>query len=179
MKKSNVLTGVVAVLFSSCISWADAEDDDSYYLWLAKSSWHGYDRGCVDIEDGCLWAGERTGKWKADGRDGFYRAMVYKRPGETGSSDKVVIDILERDDEGLSITKRGSIDLDVPSYRGYIWDISFNTIDDQIMAVLIDVWMNGMNGMVLREVFLISPNGAAKLAVEASYQDVFEPLPDD
>ena len=178
MKKTGVLAGVAAVLFSCGLSWAGVEDDN-YYLWFAKSSWHGYERDCVDVEDDCLWVGERAGKWKTDGKHGFYRAMVYSKPGETGSSDKVVIDILERDDEGLSITKRGSIDLGVPSYRGYIWDISFNTIDDQIMAVLIDVWMNGMNGMVLREVFLISPNGAAKLAVEASYQDVFEPLPDD
>ena len=157
MKKTGVFAGIVAVVFSSCVSWADVEDNGDHYLWLAKSS----------------------GTWEAEEKYGFYRVMVYRRPGGAVSADKVVIDILESDDENLSVVKRGSIDLDVPSYRGYIEGISLTTIDDQRMAVLLDIRMNGMNGMVLREAFLVSPNGAAKLLVEAEYQDVFEPVLDN
>ena len=165
MKKTGVFAGVAAVLFCSCFSWAGVEDGGDHYLWLAKTSG--------------AWTAEGEGEGEGEGGYGFYRAMVYRRPGGTVSADKVVVDILKRNDESLTIIKLGSIDLDVSSHKGYIEDISFTIIDDQRMAVLLDIRMNGMNGMILREAFLVSPDGSAKLFVEAEHKDVFEPVLDD
>ena len=140
----------VAVYFFACLSWAGSNGVEANYLWLAKTS----------------------GSWSEKGKFGYYRGMVYRMPGESGSSDSVVVDILEQSEAGKR-TVRDSIELDVPSYRGYIQDISFKKINATTMAILLDIEMNGMDGLVLREVFLISPDGGSRKLIQAKYQDIY------
>jgi len=137
------------LVYSSCI-WANDKDN---YLWLAKTS----------------------GTWKADnGTYGYYRGMVYRRLGETGASDKVVIDILEQKTSGERLLKKEVV-LPSPGYAGYVEDIFFKKITEKIMAIQLDIEMNGMGGVVLREVYLISPAGIVKRITRAQYQDIYEP----
>jgi len=134
----------------ACFSWAGVNGKEANYLWLAKTS----------------------GSWTEKEKFGYYRGMVYRIPGESGSSDSVVIDVLEQSEAGKRIV-RNRVELDVPSYRGYVQDISFKKINATIMAILLDIEMNGMEGVVLREVFLISPNGKSRKLVQAKYQDIY------
>lgn len=133
-------------------SWANQEDD---YLWMVKTA----------------------GTWSGGNKVGFYRVKVYRVPGEAHSGDDVVVEILEQDGSGKRFIKK-SVQLDVPGYRGYIRDISFKKIDEERMAIIFDMEMKAMEGLVLREILLISPNGEVKTLVEAKYHDVYVPFSD-
>ena len=150
MKSTAVLLTFVAICFFSSLSWAGGDGGQESYLWLAKTS----------------------GSWSVNGKFGYYRGMVYRVPGESGSSDSVVVEILEQSEAGKQ-TVANRIELDVPSYRGYVQDISFKKIDATTMAILLDIEMNGMDGLVLREIFLTSPDGSSRRLVQAKYQDIY------
>ncbi len=154
MKSMTIFLLFCTILLSACLSWAD-HGKELNYLWLAKTS----------------------GTWTENGKFGYYRGMVYRKPGESGSSDRVVVDILEKNETNQR-TIKNSIELDVPSYRGYVQNISFKKINGTRMAILLDVEMNGMDGLVLREIFLISPDGSSRRIVQAKYQDIYIPLVD-
>lgn len=140
------------ILFAPYHSWANQEDD---YLWMAKTA----------------------GSWSYGNKVGFYRVKVYRVPGEAHSGDDVVVDILERDGSGKRFIKK-IVPLDVPGYRGHIRDISFKKIDGERMAIIFDIEMKAMEGLVLREILLISPNGEVKTLVEAKYRDIYDLLSD-
>ena len=144
------LTFATVYLFV-CFSWATDDIGESDYLWLAKTS----------------------GSWSEEGKFGYYRGMVYRMPGESGSSDSVVVNILEQSEAGKR-TVKNSIKLDVPSYRGHVQGLSFKKINVTTMAILLDIEMNGMDGLVLREIFLISPDGSSRRLVQAKYQDIYD-----
>lgn len=133
-------------------SWANQEDD---YLWMVKTA----------------------GIWSGEDIVVFYRVKVYRVPGEAHSGDDVVVEILEQDSSGKQFIKK-SVQLDVPGYRGYIKDVSFKEIDGERMAIVFDIKMKAMEGLVLREILLISPNGEVKTIVEAKYRDVYIPISD-
>ena len=140
------------ILLAPYHSWANQEDD---YLWMAKTA----------------------GSWSDGNKVGFYRVKVYRVPGEAHSGDDVVVDILERDGSGKQFIKK-IVPLDVPGYRGYIRDISFKKIDGERMAIIFGIEMKAMEGLVLREILLISPNGEVKTLVEAKYRDIYDLLSD-
>lgn len=141
-----------AVFCVACFSWADDYNGRTKHLWLAKTS----------------------GTWKENGKYGRYRVMVYRNPGEAHAWDSVFVDILEhRDSAGRGHVEkvRNSIELDVPGYRGYVRDVSFHRINAVTMAILFDIEMKGMEGLVLREIFLISPSGSTRKLVQAEWHD--------
>lgn len=121
-----------------------------------------------------LWLAKTAGIWEENGKHGRYRVMAYRNPGAAHAWDSVFVDILEQQQgktraPAREVRKR--IELDVPGYKGYVRDVSFKKINATTMAVLFDLEMKGMEGLVLREIFLVSPNGDARKLVEAKWRD--------
>ena len=133
----------------TCFSWAEDNGEGSDDLWLAKT----------------------RGIWSEKGKYGYYRVMLYRMLGRSHSADSVVVDILEQ--SGTESKKVRSIKLDLLEYKGYVVDISLKQVNDTTMAVLLDIEMKAMYGLVLREIFLVSPDGNSRRLVEAKYQDIF------
>lgn len=152
MKSTTALLSLLAVFCVTCSSWADDPERKIEHLWLAKTS----------------------GTWKENGMYGYYRVMVYRKLGEAHAWDSVFVDILEhQESKERDHTKKlkKSIELDVPGYKGYIRDVSFHQINSVTMAILFDIEMKGMEGLVLREIFLISPSGDTRKLVQAEWHD--------
>ena len=146
MKLTTAFLTHFAVFFFVCFSWAGENPNN---LWLAKS----------------------FGSWTEDEKSGYYRVMVYRAIGESSHGfDSVFVDILER---GETRGIKNSVELDTPGYKGYVRDVSFKKINATTMAVLLDIEMKAMDGLVLREVFLVSPDGSSRKLVEAKYQDIY------
>ena len=150
MRRRIALSVFLMVLFASSFSWAADEYGD---LWLAKSLG--------------MW-NQNTGEYVK------IRVMVYRKRGEAHGYDIVFVNILERSENSWALRK--SVELDTPGYKGYIRDVALKRIDDERMAIIFDIEMKAMEGLVLREVFVISPSGVARRFVEAEYIDLFIPL---
>lgn len=121
-----------------------------------------------------VWMVKTSGTWKADGRFGYYRVVVSRKPGEAHNFDEVQVQLLEQMKDGHRKVVK-SILLDTPGYEGYVDDINFNNnVAGGKIAISIDVLMNAMDGITLRSVYLLSPDGTVKPLVKATYKDIYE-----
>ncbi len=118
-----------------------------------------------------LWLAKSSGTWRDADRYGFYRVAVY-RAGREHARDSIEVHIIEIVDDGVERRIVKSIPIDALGHGGNVKDISFTRINDQLMAISLDIQVRGMEGIVLREVFSITPAGTIKVVTEAEYRDI-------
>jgi hypothetical protein len=125
-----------------------------------------------------LWMAQSAGIWKTGDDYGYYKVLVFKQIMEH-SRDRVLVQIT-----GLLPPEKGaevgtevvlhSFWLDTPGIKGYIDAIHFQMIDDQRMALMLDIRMRGMDEVVLRELYVLHPDGTYKLLQSADQIDLFQ-----
>lgn len=120
-----------------------------------------------------LWMAKTAGTWKSGSDYGFYRVAVYRLTGEH-ASDTVEIQIVKAGSDGSAKEVIKTVTLESPGYQGYVQGISFTKINDQLMSISLDIEMKAMDGIVLREVYLVNPDGNVRNLVKAKYQDIYE-----
>lgn len=120
-----------------------------------------------------LWMAKTAGTWKSGSEYGFYRVAVYRLAGEH-ASDTVEIQIIKAGSDGSAKEVVKTVPLESPGYQGYVQEILFTKINDQLMSISLDIEMKGMEGIVLREVYLVNPDGNVRNLVKAKYQDIYE-----
>jgi hypothetical protein len=128
-------------------------------------------KACVRVDDGDVWLVKTEGTWKQGSRYGYYRAVVVRK-GIEHAIDSVQVQFLEVDDKAKAIRLRGCVSLESPGLKGYVTDLSFTKIDDVRIALSIDVEMKAMNGLVLREVFLVDLKGEVRRLVDAKHVEI-------
>ena len=120
-----------------------------------------------------LWMARTAGTWKVGSDYGFYRVAVYRLTGDH-ASDTVEVHIIKSGPDGDAKEVVKTVPLEVPGYQGYVKDITFTKINERMMAVSLDIEMKAMEGIVLREVYLVTPDGKVRNLVIAKYQDIYE-----
>ena len=120
-----------------------------------------------------IWLVKTKGFTTQHGGVGFYRVIVYRIPTKEDSYDQVVIEIISQNDS-LEKKVTNKIKTSIPGYKGYIADISFKELEDNKTAIIFDIEMKGMDGIVLKEIALISPDGKFKVVKEAKYVDIYQ-----
>ncbi len=106
---------------------------------------------------------------------GGYKVRVYRVLGEAHAFDYVEVQIYNVADDGTR-THKETIKLPTPGYKGYIRDVSFNTIDKNRVAITFQVEMKAMEGVVLSELFIVEHSGKFERVLEAKYIDLYKEL---
>ncbi|MFY9268867.1 MAG: hypothetical protein WAO55_03860 [Candidatus Manganitrophaceae bacterium] len=120
-----------------------------------------------------LWMAKSGGVWKIQKRYGYYKVLVF-REGLEHSQDRVLIQITEADPPKNTQRIIHSYWLKSPGIKGYIADIQLSMIDSQRMALSLDIEMKAMDGIILKEIYLLFPDGRQKLVNEAKYTDIYD-----
>lgn len=120
-----------------------------------------------------LWMAKTAGTWKSGSDYGFYRVAVYRLTGEH-ASDTVEIQIIKAGSDGSAKEVIKTVPLESPGYQGYVQEISFTKINDQLMSISLDIEMKAMEGIILREIYLVTPDRKVRNLVKAKYQDIYE-----
>ena len=107
---------------------------------------------------------------------GPYKAKVYKLPGRGASGDYVQVDIYDVSDDGHRKLIK-TVDLPTPGYKGYVKDIKFYSVENDRVAILFEIDMKGMEGVVLNDLFIMEASGQYKMLVDAESISLFEELP--
>ena len=125
-----------------------------------------------------LWMAQSAGVWKKGNDYGNYKILVFRQILEH-SRDRVEVQITrivpakkETDNPTEEVIR--SFWLDTPGIKGYVDAIHLQMIDDQRMALTLDIEMNAMNGVVLRELYLLQSDGKYKLLKSADYIDLLK-----
>lgn len=120
-----------------------------------------------------LWISKTSGTWESGKDYGYYRILVLRRPGKEHSQDDVYVQVVKRGENVNKIER--TIKLDSPGYKGYVKDIELVNIEDiNMVAVHMDIEMKAMNGIIMREIYLVSPSGKVKPLVQAKYMDIYD-----
>ena len=145
-----VLFAVFQICFMQIVSSSDEEAFDYSDLWMSKTS----------------------GTWTSGNDYGYYRVLVLRRSSKEHSQDDVYVQIVKRGENTNKVER--TIKLDSPGYKGHVKDIELINIDElNMMAVHLDIEMKSMNGITMREIYLISPSGKVKPLVRAKYMDIY------
>jgi hypothetical protein len=124
-------------------------------------------RACVAALDPHVWLVKTGGIWRQGDRYGHLRVVV-QRKGIEHAIDWVQVQILESDDKAGEQRTRACLDLETPGLKGYVNDVTFTKIDDTHVAVGLDLEMKAMNGLALREIYVVDTRApAAKRVIEA------------
>lgn len=118
-----------------------------------------------------LWMTKTAGIWEHENSYGYYQVAVYREGVEHAIDNVEVKEIIvdeEKNKKRVSITYR----LASPGIKAYVHDISFQMIDSNRMLLYLDLEMKAMHSAILREVYLLGPNGQHRLVDEAAYQDL-------
>ena len=106
---------------------------------------------------------------------GGYKVRVFRVLGKEHAYDHVEVQIYDVADDGTSTLKE-TIELPTPGYKGYIRDVSFNTISETRVAITFQVDMKAMEGVILTELFIVEQSGKFKRVLEAEYVDLYMEL---
>lgn len=126
-----------------------------------------------------LWLAKSAGTWEKEGDYGYYKILVFRQIAEH-SRDYVLVQITrivatkKENDNSTQQEVIRSFWLETPSIKGYIDDVHLKKIDEQRMALMLDINMNGMDGVVLRELYVLHPDGTFKLLQPANGIDLYE-----
>lgn len=126
----------------------------------------------VDIVD--IWFSKSIGIWEKEERYGYYKALVLRKKSREHSKDVVQIFITEMDIKKNTESIIQKIMLDSPGIKGYISDIQLKIIQLNRLVVSLDIIMNGMNDLILKEVYIIDLTGKTKKLVSADYRDIYK-----
>lgn len=137
-----------ASVFTSCVA---AKDDEPKLadVFLAKS----------------------IGVWESGKDYGYFKVIVY-RMGLEHAQDKVRVITTKAGAENQQMVVN-DIWLDAPGIKGYVNDISLKMINSSRLALALDIEMKAMEGVILREVYLIEKDQSPRLIVPANYIDIY------
>lgn len=119
-----------------------------------------------------LWLAKSAGTWERNNAYGYFKVLVFRQLGEH-AHDRVQIQITRVDPEKYTEKVVNSYWLESPGVKGNVADLHFRKIDDHRMALMMDIYMKGMEGIVLREAFLLLPDGKHKRLTEAEHVDIY------
>ena len=119
-----------------------------------------------------LFLAKSLGIWQQGERFGFFQAFVW-REGLEHARDRVEVRILEADAKTGERRLLRRVALPTPDIRGYVQDMDLRMIGNRLFLAL-DIEMKAMDGAVLREAWLIGPDGRKVRIQEARYRDLGE-----
>jgi hypothetical protein len=129
--------------------------------------------GPEELDYSNLWMSKTSGTWEIGKDYGYYRVLVTRKTGKDHAQDDVYVQIAKRTVDSNKIER--TIKLDTPGYKGYVRDIELVNISGaNSVAVHIDIEMKAMDGIVLRDVYLVSPDGKVKTVVQSKYMDIYD-----
>ena len=106
---------------------------------------------------------------------GDYKVRIYRVLGTEHAYDHVEVHIYNLANDGTR-THQKTIELPTPGYKGYIHDVSFNTIGETRVAITFHVEMKAMEGVILSELFIVDHSGKFERVLEAKYVDLYKKL---
>ncbi len=122
--------------------------------------------------DSELFLAKSIGIWQQGKRFGYFQAFVW-REGLEHARDRVEVHILEADAKTGERRLLRRVALPTPGIRGYVQDMDLRMIGNRLFLAL-DFEMKAMDGAVLREAWLIGPDGHKARIQEARYRDLAE-----
>ena len=111
---------------------------------------------CVPVLAPDVWMSKTGGLWTQGDRYGHYRVVVV-RSGVEHSIDRVQLEILRVKDETRTIVH--CIALPSPGLKGHVIDLRIHSISESAAVVTLDIEMKAMEGIVLRDAFIVAPTG--------------------
>jgi hypothetical protein len=117
-----------------------------------------------------LWKAETSGVWEQNKSRGYFRAVLSRIPGEP-AEDSLCVQIIESRSNGEMLLKR-SIGIGAIGYRGAVSRLNIASIPGNRAVVSIDIEMRGMEGIELREVYVVGLDGSVIKVAEARYSDL-------
>lgn len=115
---------------------------------------------------------KETGAWKEGNSFGYYQVVVW-RAGLEHARDHLSVHILSADAESGNKRLIRAIEIPSPGIKGYVEDIAVKMVDNRLFLA-VDIRMKAMDGVVLREAFLVDHRGKWARIQEAGYQDISE-----
>lgn len=121
---------------------------------------------------------QSAGIWKKGNDHGNYKVLVFREIMEH-SRDRVQVQVTritpaKKETDKPTEEVMRSFWLDSPGIKGYVDAIHFQMIDEQRMALTLDIEMNAMNGVILRELYILRSDGTYDLLQPANYIDIFK-----
>jgi len=108
-----------------------------------------------------------TGIW-SKGKDYGYLKVIAYRDGLEHPADKVRVLIIRVNAESNNQIIVKDIQIKSPGIKGYVQNLSLIIVNNQL-SLGIDIEMKAMDGIVLRESFLISVDGEVKVVAPVKY----------
>lgn len=118
-----------------------------------------------------IWLTKTAGIWEKGKHYGFYQAQVY-RAGIEHPVDTIEIKEIQIDEKLQKKSIVNSYKLSTPGIKAYVHDVNMKMIDEKRMLLYLDLEMKAMEGAILREVYLLGPDGKHELIEEAQYRDL-------
>ncbi len=113
-----------------------------------------------------------TGVWSKGKDYGYFKVIAY-RDGLEHPADKVRVLITRANGESNNQAIRKDIQIKSPGIKGYVQDLSLAVVNNQL-SLGVDIEMKAMDGIVLRESFLISVDGEVKVVAPVKYIDIYQ-----
>jgi len=142
--------------------------------------------GCEGAK-GMIWMVKAQKGWQTKDAQRFYRVLVFRNEGKN-PRDKIQVQIIEtvkkhNKKQGKPESKMKVVKcfwLDEPGNKGYVYDISFNDIVvdiahlPELKGLLVDIKMRKMEGIILRAIYALNPNGTFKKISSTSYVNIHD-----
>ena len=119
-----------------------------------------------------LWLSKSVGVWEKGQDYGYFKVLVY-RTGLEPAGDKVQVIVTRADTKKNRQTVKLTKWLDTPGYKGYVNDIDLKILKPDKLILGLDIEMKGMDGVVLKEVYIVEMNGVVKKVTDAEYKDIY------
>ena len=150
MSYRNALIITIALFLSGSVFAKDKTEPSLSELWLSKS----------------------VGVWEKGKEYGYFKVLVY-RTGLEHASDKVKVIITQADTKKNKQKIIHEKWLDSPGYKGFVDDIDLKMLKTDKLILGIDVDMKGMDGVVMKEVYIIDSSGKVNQVADAKYKDIY------
>ena len=125
-----------------------------------------------------VWMVRTGGLWTVDGSYGHFRVAV-RKVGVEHSRDLLEVQVISVEGDSLEDEHRKLLRctlLKPPLLKGYVESIGIRSVSERAAVVELDIEMKAMEGVVLREVLLVFPDGRVEKVVEAKYVDILDLL---
>lgn len=119
-----------------------------------------------------LWLSKSIGVWEKGKKYGYFKVLVY-RTGLEHARDKVKVLITQADTKNNRQKIKHEQWLDSPGYKGYVEGVSLKILNPDKLILGIDIEMKGMDGVVMKEVYIIDSKGKVKQVVNVKYKDIY------
>ena len=119
-----------------------------------------------------LWLSKSIGVWEKGKEYGYFKVLVY-RMGLEHAGDKIRIIITQADTKNNHQIVKYEKWLESPGYKGFVDDISLKMLKSDKLILGVDVEMKEMDGVILKEVYIVDLKGKVKKLVDAKYKNIY------